>query len=468
MFATEVFARYAARFADEPLSEEVRRHAKRAVVDWHASLYAGLDAPAVQALEMVLVDDLDRGSARLARGRAATAVEAWRAATDVEAWRAATAIGAWRAATPRAAALIQGTAAHAAEVDDSFRDAMVHPGAATIAAALAAAQSVGANGLDFLCGVVLGYEVSTRIGVAMGRAHYKYWHNTGTMGSFGAAAAAGAILGLDEAAFAHALAMAGTFTAGLQQAFRSEAMAKPLHAGRAAEAGLLAAQLAARGVRSSLDILDGEGGLGRAMSTDPDWSQVGATLGNDFHITRLTFKNHVGCGHTFPAVDGALELRRQHGFTHQDIDRIHLDVYQATLDVAPHVDPQNADQARFSLHYMVASALVHGSVRLSAFSAERLNDPATRALMPRVTKALDPDIDAGFPGRRAARVDVTLRDGRRFTHFQPDRKGDPELPLSDLELGDKLIELASPVIGVDPARALLDKLWTLDQSKELP
>ena len=164
------------------------------------------------------------------------------------------------------------------------------------------------TGLDFLRGVVLGYEVSTRIGVAMGRAHYKHWHNTGTMGSFGAAAATGSLLGLDEAAFANALAIAGTFTAGLQQAFRSEAMAKPLHAGRAAEAGLLAAQLAARGVRSSLDILEGEAGLGRAMSTGADWSQVGATLGRDFHITRLTFKNHIGCGHTFSAVDGALEL----------------------------------------------------------------------------------------------------------------------------------------------------------------
>jgi 2-methylcitrate dehydratase PrpD len=441
MLATEVFARYAARFHNEPLSDDVLHHAKRAVVDWHASLYPGLDAASVLALEAVLADDLDRGAARLARGRAAT---------------------------PRAAALIQGTAAHAAEVDDSFRDAMVHPGAATIAAALAAAQSVGANGLAFLRGVVLGYEVATRIGVAMGRGHYKYWHNTGTMGSFGAAAAAGAILGLDEVAFAHALAMAGTFTAGLQQAFRSEAMAKPLHAGRAAEAGLLAAQLAARGVRSSLDILDGEGGLGQAMSNGPDWSHVGATLGRDFHITRLTFKNHVGCGHNFPAMDGALELRRQHGFTHEDIDHVHLGVYQATLDIAPHVNPQNADQARFSLHYMVASALVHGSVRLSAFSEERLNDPATRALMQRVTRALDPEIDAAFPSRRAARVDITLRDGRRFSHFQPDRKGDPELPLSDAELGDKLIELASPVIGDGAARALLDKLWALDQSKELP
>lgn len=441
MFATEVFARYAARFRDRPLPADVLHHARRAVIDWHAALYPGLDLPAVRALEDVLADDLGRGGARLARGRAAS---------------------------PRVAALIQGTAAHAAEVDDSFRDAMVHPGAATVAAALAAAQSVGANGLEFLRGVVLGYEVSTRIGVTMGRAHYEHWHNTGTIGCFGAAAAAASLLRLDEAAFAHALAMAGTFTAGLQQAFRREAMAKPLHAGRAAEAGVLSAQLAARGVRSSLDILDGEGGLGRAMSDGPDWGQVGATLGQDFHVTRLTFKNHVGCGHAFPAMDGALELRRTHGFTHQEIDRLHLGVYQAALDIAPHVDPRNADEARFSLRYLVASALVHGSVRLSAFSEERLNDPATRALMQRITETLDPRIDADFPRRRAARVEVTLRDGRRFSHFQPDRKGDPELPLSDAELGDKLIELASPVIGSGPAQALLDKLWALEQSKELP
>ena len=91
----------------------------------------------------------------------------------------------------------------------------------------------------------------------------------------------------------------------------------------------------------------------------------GSRTGRDFHITRLTFKNHVGCGHTFAAIDGALALQQQHGFSHADIESVHLGVYRPTLDVAPHVDPQTADQARFSLHYMVASALVHGSVRLS-------------------------------------------------------------------------------------------------------
>lgn len=441
MYVTQTFARFATGFSQASLPVEVAHHAQRAVIDWYASIYPGLDTPAVQVLMQTMADDLDRGAAQLVQGRQATA---------------------------RAAALIQGSAAHAAEVDDSFRDAMYHPGAATIAAALAVAQSTGASGPEFLRAVVLGYEISTRIGVVMGRPHYKYWHNTGTMGSFGAAAAAASLLKLDEAAFAHALAIAATFTAGLQQAFRLEAMAKPLHAGRAAEAGVLAAQLAAGGMRSSLDVLEGESGLGQAMSTEPDWSAVGATLGTDFHITRLTFKNHIGCGHTFAAIDGALALQQQHGFTHTDIERVALGVYQPTLDIAPHVDPQNADQARFSLHYMVASALVHGSVRLSAFEPDRLNDPATRALMQRIDKVLDPAVDAAFPGRRGARVTITLHDGRQLTRLQPDRKGDPELPLSDADLEGKLMELATPVIGEAQARALLVRIWQLHQSRNLP
>ena len=441
MHPTEIFAQFAARCSNQALPPDVTHSAQRAVVDWYASLYPGTGMPAVQLLEKTLHEDLDRGSARLPGGRRATV---------------------------RAAALLNGTAAHAAEVDDSFREAMYHPGAATIAAALAVGQSVEATGPQFLKAVVLGYEISTRIGVVMGRPHYKHWHNTGTMGTFGAAAAAGQLLGLDEVAFAHALAIAATLAAGLQQSFRLESMAKPLHAGRAAEAGVLAAQLASTGMLSSLDVLDGESGLGWAMSNGPDWSGIGDTLGSDFHINRLTFKNHIGCGHTFPSIDGALELQRLHGFCHADIASVHLGVYQPTLDIAPHVDPQTPDQARFSLHYMVASALVHGSVRLSAFEPTRLTDPATRSLMTRITKSLDPDVDAGFPARRAAKVTIQLHDGRSLTHWQSDRKGDPELPLTDADLENKLLELATPVIGEPAARQLLSRIWALNGSTELP
>jgi 2-methylcitrate dehydratase PrpD len=440
MTITQQFGHYADTFARTSLSDDVVHHAKRAVVDWYASLFPGFETPPVQRLMAVLSEDIGHGSAQLAMGQLAS---------------------------PRTAALIHGAAAHAAEVDDSFRDAMYHPGAATIASALASAQTMKASGLEFLRGIVLGYEVSTRIGVTLGRPHYKFWHSTGTVGSFGAAASAGALYKLDGDAFAHALATAATFAAALQQAFRMDSMSKPLHAGRAAEGGLLAALAARHGMTGSLDVLEGEAGMGKAMSNGPDWSTTTATLGDVFNICRLTFKNHIGCGHTFAPVDGALALQKQMGVEADDIVELHIGTYRPALDIACYDTPVTGNEARFSLRYMVASALNHGSVRLSAYTPERLADPVTRALMARMRVAVDPAIDAAFPGRRAARVVMRTRDGRTGEFFQPDRRGDPELPLSDEDLGDKLRELASPVIGDAKAKMLLDRIWQLESAGDL-
>jgi 2-methylcitrate dehydratase PrpD len=278
----EQFADWAAGYRTQPIAPDVLHHAKRAVIDWYAALYSGAVMPPATLLEKALGEELDRGEARLALGRRATV---------------------------RAAALINGTAAHTAEVDDIFRDGIYHPGAPTIPAALALAQARGASGTQFLRAVIAGYEISTRIGAAMGRAHYKYWHNTGTIGAFGACAAASEVLGLDARRFAHALATVATFAAALQQAFRMDSMSKPLHAGRAAEAGVTAALAAREGVIGSLDVIEGEAGFGRAMGDGPDWDKALATLGREFHVTRMTFKNHTCCGHTFAAIDGALALK---------------------------------------------------------------------------------------------------------------------------------------------------------------
>lgn len=435
MFVTERFAQAALQLRSAPLPNTVVHHAKRAVIDWHAALYPGMQTSAVRHLLQAVSDEIDHGAARLADGRKAPA---------------------------RIAALVNGAAAHAAELDDSFRDAMYHPGAATIAAAMAAGQAQGVDGMQFLRAVITGYEVSTRIGVVMGRAHYKFWHNTGTVGTFGAAAAAAEILRLDASAFAHALATAGTFAAGLQQAFRTDSMSKPLHPGRAAEGGLLAAQYAAAGASSSLDILEGDAGFGQALGDGPDWSSATQGFGSDFHVTRLTFKNHVGCGHAFPAIDGALALQRQHGVRVEDIQAVEVGTYAPALEIACHARPETANEARFSIPYMVATALVHGSVRMSAFEPMRLRDQNTQALLERITTHLDADIDALFPAQRAARVRIRLRDGRSVEHFQANRKGDPEEPLDDADLENKLLEFATPVIGAAPARQLLQDLWHLD------
>ena len=286
MHVVERLAGFSEAYRGRPIAPDVLHHAKRAVIDWYAALLPGaVVAPAV-LLERALAGELDLGDSHLALGRRATV---------------------------RAAALINGAAAHTVEVDDIFREGIYHPGAPTIAAALAVAQSRRASGEQFLRAVIVGYEISTRIAAAMGRAHYRYWHNTGTIGCFGAASAAAELLRLDRKRFAHALATVATFSAGLQQAFRTDSMSKPMHAGRAAEAGVTAALAAAEGVTGSLDIMEGEAGYGRAMGDAPDWEHALATLGEDFHITQMTFKNHACCGHAFAAIDGALALKARMG-----------------------------------------------------------------------------------------------------------------------------------------------------------
>ncbi|MBM3570220.1 MAG: MmgE/PrpD family protein, partial [Alphaproteobacteria bacterium] len=372
-----------------------------------------------------------------------------------------------RRAPLRLAALINGTASHLVEFDDIFRDAIYHPGSPTIAAAIAAAQERGASGELLLRAIVVGYEISTRIGVAVNPAHYRFWHTTGTVGTFGAAAAVGTVLGLDSKQMAHALANAATMAAGLQQAFRSDANSKPLHAGHAAEAGALAAMLAGEGFTGALDALEGEAGFGAALGGKPDWSRATADLGRRYNVTAMTFKNHGCCGHAFAAIDGALLLAKRHGLGPENIRAVRVGSYRAALEVAGMRDPRTAFQGKFSVPYVVASALVHGSVRLDAFAPKRLFDPPTRALMARLTFELDAEAEAAFPGRRSAMVEIETADGQRFRHRQLHRKGDPEEPLSDAELEAKFHELAVPVLGRTKAARLLAEIEAIDGAKRV-
>jgi 2-methylcitrate dehydratase PrpD len=422
----ERLAAWAAQSRSRPLEAEVLHHAKRAVIDWHAAFYPGSVVAPATLLEKAFPGELGHVRTR---------------------------------------ALIMGTAAHTEEVDDIFRDGIYHPGAPTISAALAVAQSLKLPGMDFLRAVVVGYEISTRIGAAMGRAHYKHWHNTGTIGCFGACAAVSEALKLSEQQFAHALATVTTFAAGLQQAFRMDSMSKPLHAGRAAEAGVTAALAAREGVTGSLDVIEG---FGKAMGDDPDWEAAFATLGRDFHITRMTFKNHACCGHTFAAIDGALALKARMKIAAEDIERIRVGTYRAGMEVAHYETPRTPAEGRFSLKYVVATALTHGSVRLAAFESSRLANAQTKALMGKISVAIDPELDATFPRQRAARVVIEARGGERGEFLQPTRKGDPDMPLTDREVDEKFMELVAPVLGAGKAKDLLARLWKLEALPQLP
>jgi 2-methylcitrate dehydratase PrpD len=369
------------------------------------------------------------------------------------------------AASTRAAAMIMGAGSHTVEFDDIYRAGGYHPGSPTISAALAAAQSVDASGEEFLRGVIVGYEISTRICEAVMPSHYVYWHTTATIGCIGAAAAAATVLKCNREQFMNAIANVTTHMAGLQQAFRSESMTKPMHAAHAADVGMMSALAAKKGLTGTLDMLEGELGFGAAMSKNPDWGKATAGLGEKYNITEITFKNHGSCGHTFASIDGALVLKEQHKLNAEQIASIRIETYGQATDICGRDTVSSAFEGRFSLRFTVASALVHGSVRLNAYTPERLNDAKVKDLMTRIELIEDPVLTAGYPTQRASRVKMTLTDGRKLEFFQPYRKGDPEQLLTDAEVDAKFMELAEPVLGAEKSKALLAALWATETGK---
>jgi 2-methylcitrate dehydratase PrpD len=201
------------------------------------------------------------------------------------------------------------------------------------------------------------------------------------------------------------------------------------------------------------------------LAQGPNWGLATEGLGEHYNITRVTQKNHGCCGHSFSSIDAALVLRQQHKIDPAQIKSIVVQLAGTPITLTGRFAPTTAYECKFSLPYVVAHALLYGSVRLNAFSPERITDPAIRDLMKKVTLSEDPAMTATFPKMRSARVLITLQDGRQVEQFQPHRKGDPELPLSDAELNDKFYELVSPVIGEPGAHSLLEQLWKIEASQ---
>lgn len=431
-------ADYARHECARALPEAVAHHAKRAVIDWFSALFPGIgEAPGPQLMRA--------HAAEIGHGRSSLPGQRQSAFAATAAW-------------------INGSISHAVEFDDIFRDAVYHPGCPTISAALAVAEAQGASGADFLRAVTVGYEISTRIGVAVQPSHYRFFHTTGTVGCFGSAAATAALLApAQPEVMRHALATAASLAAGLQQAFRSDAMTKALHAGHAGWVGVTAGQGAASGITGAIDILEGEAGFGKALSDGAQWARATEALGERYNIQSITQKNHGCCGHTFAAIDAMLDIRQREALSASQIAAIRVETYQTALDVTGNFEPRTAFEAKFSLPYVVAHALLHGAVRLNAFEPGRLEDADIRSLMARTQLVADPQLSTWFPAQRAARIVVTLHDGRVIEQFAPCRKGDPEAPLSDADLEDKFLELASPVVGDAPARQLLAQLWQLER-----
>lgn len=411
-FVTSVLARHVVETRRSPVTDEARQAVERAVLDWIGVALGGVRRPAAKAL-MTGLAPLS-GPSRI--------------------------VGIAASASPSVAALINGTAAHTLELDDIYAPGLFHPGAPVVAAALAVADQIGSTGEELIRAVLVGYEVGCRVAADLGPAHYAKWHTTGTAGAVASAAAAAELWQLGPDLFAHALGLSATMAAGLQQTFRRDAMGKPLHAGNAAQAGVVAAAAARGGVTAAGDVLEGEAGLGQATGSPSSWVASRGHFGDPWAIEQITVKPYPCCGHAFAAIDAALDLRDVAALT--DIEAITVHTYRTAIDVAGILDPATESERRFSIPFVVDAAWRDGAVLEETF-ADAGSDPSQ---VP-VQLVHDESFERAFPARRGARVTAVTRDGRELSSTVADRSGSPENPLSDEAIEAKYLAQASPVLG---------------------
>ena len=325
------------------------------------------------------------------------------------------------------AALANGAFAHALELDDDHRIAVLHPGAVVVPAALAAAEAANASGIAFLRSLLVGYEVTCRLGeVFRGSMFDHAMHPTGVCGIFWAAAAASVAMGLDRDAFVRALGIAGTQAAGLTEWRADGSWIKRLHAGRSAHGGVLAARLAKEGFTGPATIFEGEGGLFRAFAHTGPMDQTCMTrdLGKDWRALGTAIKPYPCCRFEHGAVDLALEAAGS-GIGPDDIASVGVRIYRTNV-LSYHKEPKNAVDAQFNVPYAVAVAFVKKAVRLGDFTEEGIKDPAVLALAERVDVEEDEAFTAKYPQGYFVELKITLRDGTARTLLSDCPSGDPE------------------------------------------
>jgi 2-methylcitrate dehydratase PrpD len=425
---------FAARW--ENLPPDIVEDARRSVLDWLGSALAGaLEPPARMAQDI---------AAGFGRSREATIFAAGRASAA-------------------AAAFANGVASHILELDDVHKGSTLHPAAPIIPAALAVAEREHASGRAFLLAVVLGYDTALRIGEAVNPSHYRFWHPTGTAATFGAAAAAGSLLRLSAAQMSDALGSAGTQAAGLWEFNADGSMSKHLHPGKAAMNGVLSADLARAGFTGASSILEGDRGFFRATSTSYDPSRITECLGTHWKISENCYKLHSCCGHTHTAIDCALELAPDG----REIAAIDIETYGPGYAIVNNSAPRTPYQAKFSIAYCVAAALIDRRVGLQQFTADRIADPAIADLLGRTRVIVADDLTGKYPAAWPARLSITLRDGRTLQAAADYPRGNPENPVSTEVLEEKFRALIEPRFGAAAVARALDAVRSIESCSDM-
>lgn len=357
------------------------------------------------------------------------------------------------------AAFLNGVASHIFDYDDTHLKTIIHPAGPVTSALLALSEYHPISGREFLNALVLGVETECRIGNAVYPNHYDVgWHITGTAGVFGAAAAAGKVLGLTEQQMVWALGLAASQPVGLRESFGS--MNKSFNPGRAASNGLFAALLAAKDYTSSDGMIEAKRGWANAISTKQDYREITEGLGQRYEAALNTYKPFA-CGIVIhPAIDAAIQLRNEYKLTADQIASIDLKVNPLVIELTGKKTPRIGLEGKFSVYHSVAVAIIEGAAGERQYSDRAVQDPAVIALRDRVTATVVPSI-------KPEQVDmtITLKDGRKLHKFIEHAIGSLEVPMTDKQLETKFLDLVNGVLPDAQVRRMIDACWQVESLK---
>jgi len=426
---TRLLARFVVDSKWSDISEAARKEAARSIVNWVGCALGGARHETVDC--------------------------ALSALSEFSGPRAATVLGRKERLDILHASLLNGISSHVLDFDDTHLETIIHPAGPVLPVLLALAERQAMSGADFLHAFILGVEVECRIGMSVYPWHYDQgYHITGSAGVFGAAAAAGKILGLDEKQMTWALGIAATQSSGLREMFGT--MCKPFHPGRAAQNGLTAALLAAKNFTSSEQSLEAPRGFAHVLSEERDFSKLTRGLGETYEITRNTYKPFP-CGIVIhPAIDACIQLRNEHSLRASDIARVELRVHPLVLELTGKKTPMRGLEGKFSVYHSAAVALLRGVVGQREYSDEAVRDPEVMALRDRVTATVDPGVREEEVFAR-----VVLASGRSLEKHIEHVVGSLENPLSDGDLETKFRGQADSVLSASQAQELLSLCWSV-------
>jgi len=423
------------RFEDLP--DNLVYQVKTFFLDWLGSAVAGLSQPPTQMMLSL--------------------------ANDMKGAEEATIIPNNSKHLPLVAALVNGASSHVMEMDDLHRQSIFHPAASILPAVFASAEKEHVSGCDLILGILTGYEIGIRAALAAGKSHYTFWHTTATCGTFGAAAGAAKILGLDMEPFVWALGSAGTQSSGLWEFLTEGAMSKQLHPGKSSMNGLMAAMLAKKGFTGASYIFEGKKGFFKATSADYNLRVLTDGLGEIYHTARNSLKYYASCGHTHSAIEAALSAWRGANMDVTAIRSVTVSVYQGALDLLENVTAHTPYLGKFNLPFCVATALNFGHVDLDDFTDKRIINPKLLALMDLISLKEDPKLTRQYPQKWPSRVEIKVANGKTYKGFCEFPKGDPENPFSEKELIQKFNKLCEKIITKHQKDRIVELVLSLEK-----